>query len=78
MTIETVGELIQYLQRYNPTMRIFKSELFVNAYSPIVCKSRVYQVKKAPGIDLDNEAPITDGYIDAEPQDTGSFEAVVL
>jgi len=82
MTIETVGELIQYLQRYNPGMRILKS-LPVRGYIPVTIGDEpdttgnsVYHVKTF--ISDDGVLHSYDSFIDAEPQDPGSFEAIVL
>ncbi len=84
MTIETVGQLINYLQRYNPGMRILKS-LPVRGYLPITMGDEpdqtgnpVYHVKSSAFSKLPADNPVFEAFCDAEPQDKDAFEAIVL
>lgn len=84
MTITTVGELITYLQRYNPGMRILKANTdcylsITVGEEPDQAGSSVFCVINSESLLLAGTTEETiDVFMDATPQDPGSFEAIVL
>jgi hypothetical protein len=79
MALKTVGDLIRYLSRFDPNLPVVKYELDRPVYSCFTFEGNSeLRVKPANNFDRVLEDPFTDVYIDANTDDQGSFNAIIL
>lgn len=77
MNIETVGELIGYLLRLPPHLRILKNDTTLNRYTNIVVtESAFFDVK--PSEESPGDPEQLASYQDAHETDPGVFQAVII
>lgn len=83
LTIETVGQAIEYLSNFPPDTRIVKSETFADGYTEIFIPTpALYRIVETPGLIVADDKVVIDStcshYRDAKGDAAGSFNAVVL
>ncbi len=79
LSVKTVGDLQRLLSRFDPELPILKFDPVANGYLDIpMTGALVYRVK--PGVVNYPVAKelVTSGYVDADVNDQGSFNAIIL
>jgi hypothetical protein len=79
MEIKTVGDLQRLLTRFNPDLPILKSDQISYAYFEIPFERKFeYRVKPFPITYLPQGKPLVEAFIDADANEPGSFNAIIL
>lgn len=83
LTIETVGQAIEFLSKFPADTRIVKSETFADGYTEILAPHpALYRIVETDGLIVEGGKVVVDStyihYRDASGDASGAFNAVVL
>lgn len=77
--IQTVGDLQRLLSRFDPELPILLSNPILKTYSKIpIGPHYEYRVVHAPVTGVPPDKPHIDEFIDADVNEPGSFNAIIL